>query len=72
MWQTLGPLSQRGKGKLPCTASESEIEDACLGILEDGRLFGVCGECDQRVLAGYMHHKSTCQGCAPAKYGIVC
>ena len=72
MWQTLGPLSQRGKGKLPCTASESEIEDACLGILEDGRLFGVCGECDQRVLVGYMHHKSTCQGCAPAKYGIVC
>ena len=61
----------RSVGKLPCTASESEIEDACLLILEDHRHFGVCGECDQRMLAGYMHNESTCQGCAPAKYGIV-
>jgi hypothetical protein len=56
---------------LPDTASETEIENATAGILEDDGYFQVCNECDERKPLGWMLYESICQGCAQANHGVV-
>jgi hypothetical protein len=56
---------------LPATASEAEIEEATVGILEDDGYFQVCNECDERKPLGWMLNESHCQECAQANHGVV-
>jgi hypothetical protein len=56
---------------LPNTASETEIENATVGILRDDRYFRTCLECGERKPLGWMHDGTICQGCAVANHGIV-
>ncbi len=56
---------------LPNTASESEIENATVGILRDDRYFRSCLECGERKPLGWMQDERICQGCAVANHGIV-
>ncbi len=56
---------------LPATASESEIENATVGILRDDRYFRACLECGERKPHGWMHDGRICQGCAVANHGVV-
>ena len=56
---------------LPASASESEIENATVGILRDPRYFRSCLECGDRKPVGWMHHERICQGCAEANHGVV-
>jgi len=57
--------------RLSATASETEIENATAGILEDDGYFRVCNECGERKPLGWMLDEDICQGCAQAKHGIV-
>ena len=56
---------------LPATASESEIENATVGILRDPRYFQACLESRERKPLGWMHDQSICQGCAVTNHGVV-
>jgi len=66
------PIHTWAVGKsLPATASEAEIEEATVGILEDDSYFQVCNECGERKPLGWMHDGRICQGCAQTGHGIV-
>ncbi len=56
---------------LPNAASESEIENAIVGILRDDRYFRACLECGERKPLGWMLNESLCQECAQANHGVV-
>ena len=56
---------------LPATASESEIENALVRILEEDGCFQVCNECGERKPLGWMLNESLCQECAQANHGVV-
>jgi len=51
-------------------ASETEVEEAIAGILEDPRYFRVCLECGERQPLGWMHDERVCQGCAETNHGV--
>ncbi len=66
------PIHTWAVGKsLPAAASESEIENATVGILRDDRYFRTCAECGQRKPLGWMQSDRICQECAAANHGIV-
>ena len=66
------PIHTWAVGKsLPATATEAEIEEATVGILEDDGYFQVCNECGERKPLGWMLNGRICQGCAVANHGIV-
>jgi len=66
------PIHTWAVGKrLPATASETEIENAIAGILEDDGYFQVCTECSERKPLGWMLNESLCQECAQANHGVV-
>jgi len=56
---------------LSVTASESEIEDATVRVLDDDSYFLVCRECKERKPCGRMHDGKICQGCAQRNHRIV-
>ena len=56
---------------LPAKASESEIENATVGILRDDRYFRACLECGERKPLGWMLNQRLCQECAQANHGVV-
>ena len=56
---------------LPATASESEIENALVRILEEDGYFQVCNECGERKPLGWMQGGGICQGCAQVNHGVV-
>jgi len=55
---------------LPATASETEIEEATAGILEDDGYFRVCPECNEKKSFGW-NDGSVCQRCAEVNHGVV-
>ena len=66
------PIHTWAVGKsLPATASESQIENATVGILRDDRYFQTCLECGKRKPLGWMLDQSICQECAQTKHGVV-
>ena len=56
---------------LPATASETEVENSVVRILEDGDYFQVCNECGSRKPLGWMEGGGICQGCAEVNHGVV-
>jgi len=57
--------------RLGANASEEEIDLAVQGLLEDGRYFRVCVECDEPNPTGHMHDDRICQSCAERNHGVV-
>ena len=57
--------------RLPATASDAEIEEATVRILEDDGYFRVCNECGERKPVGWMLNERLCQECAQANHGVV-
>ena len=52
-------------------ASETEIEQAVAGIIDDPRFFKLCSDWGEHKPVGLMWENQICQGCAAANHGII-
>ena len=56
---------------LPAETDAAAMIKAIDAILHDGRYFGVCKECNERLPAGWMLSNRLCHRCASTNHGVV-